>query len=151
MIPFHPVKQIKDQTTVQTRVFRRANLLSTRPTRYDHSHSPVSCYPQCPLKTLNILKPRAHPSSGATWASSSVYMKRRSRTDPTCALALTLFGARALSFAKDLFFAGRALCAPTLAQTIRAYYLLVGNWRSFARMRPRKRFARVICGKGLRV
>jgi len=31
--------------------------------------------------------------------------KQRSRADPTCALALTLFGARALCFAKACFFA----------------------------------------------
>ena len=70
--------------------------------------------------------------------------KQRSRADPTCALALTLFGARALCFAKDCFFACQR--APTLAQTIRAYdWWETGAPR--ARARSRTRFARVICGK----
>ena len=74
---------------------------------------------------------------------SQTYTRRRSRADPTCALALTPFGARA-GFCERLFF-----CLSTrstrqhLSQTIRAYdWWEAGAPR--ARARSHTRFARVI-------
>ena len=71
-------------------------------------------------------------------------MRQRSRADPTCALAVTLFGTRALCFAKDCFFAcQRAPRANTHANDTRVPGTIGGKLALLARARDRARASRL--------
>ena len=118
--------------------------MNTRASRYEHA---LRARPSnfLPLKP-QILKPRARPSSGATWASlpvADMYEATVVRGSERAHSRLPS-SAREVWFLRKIFpLPGLALHAPTLAQTIRAHYWWeAGAPRACARSRTR--FARVI-------
>ena len=76
---------------------------------------------------------------------SQICMKRRSRVDPTCALAFALFGAPSFVFCERLFFCRSS--RSTRQHSRKRYARIIGEKLArLTRTRSRKRFARVICG-----